>query len=447
MKATYAACERIVSLTCGFLIMLAPTMAPAQEVTGDTDTIVNKSAIALPGGLHVTGFDISFVDPFSRVYLLADRTNKSLDVADLNTGKAVVIVPTGANAFRGSVADPNVTGPNDVSGPNGVLTVHHTEAWISDAPSFSSPIVKSATPSVAYAGDNCDSPVYVYDLITQLLTDKINLGGCFRADEMAWDPRDEIFLVANPGEHDIGKANTPTAPFVTLISTWPVAPGKTHPILAKIAFDGTNGTPNATNGIEQPVWSPKTGLFYIALPQNGADPNKGGVVVLDPADKHGPKVIKTFSVDNCSPNGAALGPGYELFLGCVAGGVQVIDIRNGNLLATIPQIFGCDEVTFNAADNHFAGACSGSVGIVDAKPPILFDQNIAGVSHSIAADPVLNELLVPVSSTSAAVMSLCGTTNGCIAAFGPTGTDDPGKWGPPADKDNGRGDDHGNSGN
>src|SRR5579871_3121457 len=102
MKTTYVACERIVSLTCGLLILLAPTMAAAQEITGDTDTIVNKSAIALPGGLHVTGFDISFVDPFSRVFLLADRTNKSLDIADLNTGKAVVVVPTGANAFRGA---------------------------------------------------------------------------------------------------------------------------------------------------------------------------------------------------------------------------------------------------------------------------------------------------------------------------------------------------------
>jgi hypothetical protein len=189
--------------------------------------------------------------------------SRSADIADRKTGKGVVIVPTGTNAFRAAVADPNVTGPNDVSGPNGVLTVHHTEAWIGDAPSFSSPIVKNATVSVAYAG----------------------------ADEMAWDLRDEIFLVANPGEHDVGKANTPTAPFVTLISTWPVAAGKTHPILAKIAFDGTNGTPNATNGI-----------------------------------------------------------------------------------------------------------------------------------------------VVPVPSTSAAVMTLCGTTNGCIAAFGPTGTDDPGEWGPPADR-------------
>jgi hypothetical protein len=181
---------------------------------------------------------------------------RSADVADLNTGKGCCDRSNWNQRISRRCSRPECN-------PNGVLTVHHTEAWIGDAPSFSSPIVKNATVSVAYAG----------------------------ADEMAWDLRDEIFLVANPGEHDVGKANTPTAPFVTLISTWPVAAGKTHPILAKIAFDGTNGTPNATNGI-----------------------------------------------------------------------------------------------------------------------------------------------VVPVPSTSAAVMTLCGTTNGCIAAFGPTGTDDPGEWGPPADR-------------
>jgi hypothetical protein len=327
-------------------------------------------------------------------------------------------------------------GPNDVSGPNGVATVHHAEAWVTDAPSFSGAIVKDADPKVAYAADNCDSPLYV-----------INLKGCFRADEVAWDPRDEIFLVANPGEQDIGKAGTPTVPFVTLISTWPVASGNSHAVLATIPFDGTNRTPQATGGIEQPVWSPRTGLFYVAVPQNGPNANNGGVAVIDPAEKKGPRVLGTFPVMNCSPNGAALGRGFELFLGCTAGPVQVIDIRNGNVLATIPQIpGGCDEVTFNPADNHFAGACGGAVGIIDAKPPVLFDQNIPGISHSIASDPVLNLLLAPVPTTSPDVTTLCGTSDGCIAGFGPSGTDDPGSWAPPAEGDNGRGDDRGRRG-
>lgn len=434
----------------GLFALLLPATIRGQESTGDTDTIAAKTAYALPGGAKITSFDISFVDAFSRVFLLADRTNKSLDGVDLNTGNTAMIVPTGANAFRGFVADPNVMGPNDVSGPNGVATVHHAEAWVTDAPSFSGPIVMNADPKVAYAADNCDSPLYVIDLITQQVTDKINLKGCFRADEVAWDPKDEIFLVANPGEQDIGKAGTPTAAFVTLISTWPVAPGNSHAILATIPFDGTNRTPKATAGIEQAVWSPKTGLFYVALPQNGPDPNNGGVVVIDPAEKKGPRVLGTIPVTNCSPNGAALGPNFELFLGCTAGPVQIIDIRNGNVMATIPQIpGGCDEVTFNAGDNHFAGACNGTVGIVDAKPPILFDQNTGGISHSIASDPVLNLLLAPVPSTAPDVMTLCGTTNGCIAGFGPSGMDDPGSWAPPRENDNGRGrgDDRGDSDN
>ena len=62
---------------------------------------------------------------------------------------------------------------------------------------------------------------------------------------MAWDSADHLLAVAN---------NADTPPFVTVINT------DTRKIVTKIVFDGTNGTPDATQtGIEQSQWSPQDG--------------------------------------------------------------------------------------------------------------------------------------------------------------------------------------------
>ncbi len=184
-------------------------------------------------------FDISFVDPKTGLYVLADRTNASIDF--FNAGDATFIGRVGG--FTGNVVDP-ATGlaVTKLSGPDGVVIIANNQVW---------------------AGDG-DSTVKVIDTATFQLVDTISTDGSFRCDEMAWDAADHILAVAN---------NADTPPFVTMINT------DTHKIVGKIVFDGTNGTPDATTtGIEQPQWSPSTGLFYVSVPQ--IDPNdatQGGV--------------------------------------------------------------------------------------------------------------------------------------------------------------------------
>ena len=79
---------------------------------------------------------------------------------------------------------------------------------------------------------------------------------------MAYDSRDHILAAAN---------NADTPPFVTLFDT------KAKTIVGKITFDGNNGTPPATDtGIEQPQWSPETGLFYVSVPDFTTDAGAGG---------------------------------------------------------------------------------------------------------------------------------------------------------------------------
>ena len=156
-----------------------------------------------------------------------------------------------------------------------------------------------------WAGDG-DRTLKVIDITTFKITDIVtvtdptNKNVKMRVDEMAWDVSDHILAAAN-------NANTP--PFITLINT------DTHEILGQIVFDGKGSTPDATKtGIEQPQWSPQTGLFYVSVPQ--IDPNDatlGGVSVIDP---HSMTVIATYPVTNCSPAGLALGPNYQAIIGC-----------------------------------------------------------------------------------------------------------------------------------
>jgi hypothetical protein len=292
--------------------------------------------------------------------------------------------------------------------------------WVGDAPSLSGPLVQNSNLAIAYATDNCNSGVKVFSMLDQSVTDIINLGGCFRTDEGDWDPVDQVVLIANPAEQNIGKG--PTAPFISIISSKPVAKGQHHQILKKITFDGTEGTPNAVGGIEQPIYSPVTGLFYISIPQNGPSDTggNGAVAVVDPrGDPTAMQVVNIFPLTGCSPNGAALGTSYELFLGCSSGagipGAQIIDIRTGQMITRIPQLKGCDEVSFNPGDDDFLGACGG-LGIVNADPPS-FVQLIPGPAHGgIAGDPVTNQIYTAVAANGA----LCGASpnNGCIAVFG-----------------------------
>ncbi len=433
---------RILAPCAKGLALLGLLAAPATLVHADDigllDTAAPTTAYVLPAttvegnATHpITSFDISFVDNFAGIYLLADRSNKGIDVVDLNFNTASVISPTGAGCtlpsptapnctFQGFVTDPNSPGPiNDVSGPNGVATVNHNEIWAGDAPTFG-----GGAPAVGYGNDNCDSSIKVINLRTQQVTDVINTGGCFRADEVAFDPEDEVFIAANDAEQDIGNPN-----FVTLISA------KSHRILHKIVFDGTGGTPFATNGIEQPTWNAKDNKFYIAVPANGgsfSSPSSvGAVAVVNPTSGVVERVI---TVNNCTPNGIAVGPNNQAVLGCNATmPVQVIDLATGSVVASIAQVNGgCDEVWYEASQNHYLTACSQGataapfyvLGVIDAGSTSAapsWDENIqtkptstSGASpHSATADDFSNRNLVPMGAGN----SNCPGTNGCIGAW------------------------------
>jgi hypothetical protein len=443
----------------------------------DTDNIVKTSivpvpAIAMSGGGSTSSctpssfsFDISWVDPFARVYLLADRTHGGaaqgdimvidIDAVNLDSPNALnqgttYVKPPAADPFAGIRCDTNAAfggsaaaGRNELTGPNGVFTANHTEIWVGDGPSDFR--FGQTNTAADYAADPCDSSVRVFNLATGKQTDHINLHGCFRTDEGAFDRDDQIALFANPAEQPLpGNPNAKKlndSPFISLISTYPVKHGKLHKVLKQINFDGTHGTVNADGGIEQPVYVHDLGLFYIAVPGNSAAPNDGWITVVDPGthgnknfDKHNNgvgdiHVVKNIPTPGCNPHGLALGPNNKLFLGCNTGPEEVMDAETGEILAVISQTKGgCDEVTFNAGDNHFFGACSTGTGPgqfgfdqIDASP-IAFDQGqvpTAPGAHSIAADRVTVTTWIPAFAGAA-----CGPGVACVAIYGSTGGDE-----------------------
>jgi hypothetical protein len=454
---------------------LGPTVA---ALAGDTDsyaktTQVNVPAHAITCKFATTDtsfftFDISLVGAARGEYLLADSSHGApssdtqggllsgatdgdvllVDVDNPGNGP-VFILPPRDDPFTGRRCDDNTSfggvpgnpSRNEISGPNGMLIVNDTEVWVGDGPSRFNPGQTNSAKD--YIADPCDSSVRVFSLLTRSQTDHINLHGCFRTDEGAFDPVDQVVLIANPSEQPSVAAIAEHArmvdnsAFISLISArgdrdgdvdhhdhdnWRDDGHGHHPILKQINFDGTNGTVKADAGIEQAVYVRQTGLFYVAIPGTQADPNDGYLAVVD-ARPGQLKVVQNIFLKGCAPTGNALGPNETLMLGC---GDQAYDIKTGTL-TPIPGAIGvaCDEVIYDGGSGHFASACITTTShgafdllVVDAHT-LTFDTELAGAigAHSVAADPVSGTFWLP------AYQGVCGANQACVAVYGGDDTD------------------------
>ena len=372
------------------------------------------------GGMY--GFDISWVDSTSQTYYLGDRSNAAVDVADASTGIFVKQI-TATPPFAGA------TGNNSTSGPNGVVTG----------------VVSGQ--DCLFAGDG-PSRVVSFKLPGGNQVSNFITGGKFRADEMAFDPKDSILIVAN---------NAETIPFATLIK---VAKGCKLTTSKKVVFAF------ATNGAEQPVWDQVTQRFYASIPSiSGTTTNPGttgAIAVINPLTG---AVEKLLPITFCMPAGLALGPFQTFLAGCsvvydTAGNPWfgadtntaipqqvVIDIYG--ITRSVPGIGSSDEVWYNSGDNHWytgsqntpysphpvassSGALSatdqgaGLLGAVDGTNqsldqvvptfdvPAVTGKHVSGSSHSVAANAVNNWVFVPHPANNA----ILGCLTGCIGVYG-----------------------------
>jgi DNA-binding beta-propeller fold protein YncE len=353
---------------CVFVALAFPSHASAAE------ELKQVAAISIPGE-KLTSWDISFIDQTSQRYFLADQSNRAVDIFDTKENKFVGRV----SGFVGAVIENGKPNRNK-SGPDGVLAFAD-EAW---------------------AGDG-DSTFKVIDLKTMKITDTISTGGSARVDEMALDPKDEVVIGVN---------NADDPPFATLVSTKP-----DHKVLAKIVFS------DATDGAEQPAYNPADGMFYVAIPEIGKDPKKGGVAVVDP--KTG-KIVKMLLHEVCHPNGLAFGPDQDFVLGCSAAGkdgmppvILIMNAKTGATVAAIAEIGGADMVAYSAKNSQYYVGGShmpggGMLGVIDVATSKLVQRLPAPgaiTPHSLAVDDNTGHVFVPSNAE--------GGGCNCIEVFAP----------------------------
>jgi hypothetical protein len=411
--------------------LIATALAPSVVVAaGPADEVFAPTAQVTIPGAPMASWDISFVDFSLGQFFLGDRTHNQVDVADTGTNTFVTGIGTGlfAGVVQAAVCKlrkggaPNVSpGANDCNGPNGVLTTNHNELWVSDG----------------------DSTVKVFDL-TKPGNPPIMIptNGVFRGDEMCFNPEQQQVMVANNSQADHNSLTNTNGPFATIISV------KSHTVVATIPFDGSKGGPVATNGAEQCSYSARTERFYITLPGvNNPDDGTGAVVVINPENLSGAKLIEkvfNFSNSDCdTPQGTAVGPENQLLVGC-NGSMHstnsiIINQRSGAIIAKVANESGPDEVWFNPGDGQYflarssAAAPTQLLGVIDARG-FKADQSVytankpnppAASSHSVAADPVKNQVYVAIGGNSSTVCGSVGGSNtqGCIAVYTTTNDD------------------------
>ena len=353
-------------------LVAAVALACPARAADASPTLRLVDTIAVPGE-PLTNFDIGVIDPADGRYYLADRSNAAIDVFDTRNDSFV----GRAAGFAGAV-EKNGKVISGLSGPDGVV-VAGSQVW---------------------AGDG-DSAFKVIDPVSRGIVGAVRTGGTTRVDEMAYDPKDGVVIGIN---------NAEAPPFATLVSS---APG--HAVIGRTVFS------DATDGAEAPAYDPITGLFYVAIPQIGPDPKKGGVAVIDP--KTG-TLVRTMPVEGCRPAGLAFGPGDDFILGCAADGKSmpavtlVMNAGTGAVVGTVSGLGGSDEVNYNARNRQYYTAsrdnpAGPALGVIDAATRTLV-QTIpitGGTPHSVASSEATGRVYLPVGAT--------GGGDGTVHVFAP----------------------------
>ncbi|HEY3847158.1 MAG TPA: PEP-CTERM sorting domain-containing protein [Acetobacteraceae bacterium] len=370
----------------------APTLSLVKYIAVPADTATNVQ----PGGAF-SAFDISYADPVTGDIFIADRSNAGVDIF---SGSSLTFLGR-ATGFAGQQAT------TSVSGPDGVLTV------------------TSGGTTTLYAGDG-DSTLKVINATNPLSPTQlqsISTGGSTRVDEMAYSPTAHLVLAAN---------NAETPAYGNLFST-SGPPGSPATLIAShITVPAAQGG-ITTGGMEQPVWDPNTGTFFVSIPALAGTNNPGGVaeisttgVVLRTID------FGTMGISKCGPAGLAVGASGNLMVGCSAVGAGAIVLNPtgaGSIVKTFAGVGGTDELWYDPTTKDFY--VTGSDGTNSTRFfDVITDNLLGGIiadlvnlpvttsAHSIAVDPFNGDVFVPLAGTSAVDPCPVSFANpGCIAVF------------------------------
>lgn len=259
--------------------------------------------------------DIVFGDRASGRVYLSDLADSTLDVIDTKTSTLLAQVPGFTN------------------GPAGVVADDLGQVW---------------------AGDGAGA-IKVVSASALTITDSVDVGAP-TADEIGYDPVDQIIAVTSP---DATSASGTATPWVTFIDARP-RPDGTHRVLGHVVIPGAGA-----DSIEQPQWDATTGSFVEAVRSTASQPD-GVVVRIDPKSLRIQTVLPIGVA--CSPGGLAVGRHGRVLLGCNNGAPVLMDVVSGHVLAQYGghDAGGADEVWYDAADERFYAAEAGAAG----PPPL-----------------------------------------------------------------------------
>jgi hypothetical protein len=389
-----------------------PSTAGGRRVRTD-EPIHQIATVKLPPPLaEPTSFDISSFDPVTQTHYLSDRTNGGVDAINARTDSFAGLVGGGSFSGTGVAATPAqkaACGPDGIQGPNGNLVIRVggvAQLWASNGVTASAP----------------SSTMKVFDLAGRArgtLAATIPTGGGCRADEFSYDPVDRLVMVAN---------DLDSPPYVSFISV--------NPNPAQDAVVGTIKFPHAIDGLEQSAWDPVGDRFYLNIPQvaRGDGSWVGEVAVISPRTA---SVRRTFPVRGCSPAGLALDRAtQDMLLGCSGDAVSgdsvqgvdyrpnrgvtdILDARNGHIVATFDQVSGSDEVWFDPRSNRYylagetwtsngrsTGYPTPALGVISASHDRwLGNFPTAPSAHSVAVDPLNSRVFAPIPGYGIAVFA------------------------------------------
>jgi hypothetical protein len=391
--------------------------------------------VAVPGN-PITSTDIGWVDPGTERFYLADRSNFGVDIIDAEDN----FYADRVGGMAGPKPSGGGTSATNGPGPNGVLVTPNRRLWAGDGNSLvqiadvdpESATYLTILKSVNTANATCDTNTPPGNPASA------TGHWCGRADELGYDAKDRLILVANNAPLSPTKicptATNPVAhcavdPYATLIDA------RTYTVLGQITFTGAGG-------LEQPLWDAALRRFWVTVPgPTGGNPM---IARIDPTKL--PLTIDKSIVLDCtaltgaasaSITGIALGP-FQHLLVAACGFPIIVSALTGHVFNVVTQVGGGDEVWHNPGDNRFYVTAADtttlvqSLGVIDAETSTWLQnvQDVRGRNPSAFAENnhVFNAVTTPVPPTVEDPRSPCVqfglVGRGCIAVFGHTADDD-----------------------
>ncbi len=453
-------------LVCGTAVSGLILLSGCGSNSTSTSPGMTFNILSVPGiSSAVTySFDLGAFDPATNKYYVTDRTNRAIDVVDLNNGMAVTqFKPTGAGAFAGCAGTeysaPNATRADNVPIPSCSSTTGANASGTSAPgtvyPMFfvqndqSGPDGVDIVGNTLFVGDV--NKLVVLNKTTGAVIATIPIASTptgLRADEGCFDPVNHLYAISTPGDNN---------PFMTILDTTATeATGAAPTVKARLIMDNPAGT--ASGGLEACVFDTGpggTGKLFVnndgnnnpaapagasrgemdGIPATSLTPLTGGgnvqYTTLAGVSQYGlPDVVGV--AGQCDPTGIALGPGSDIGAMCRTGTIGrslnflILNKTTGAVAATVVGAGGGDQITYDAGSgNWFLGtsrmttsatSCAGGSTACPLTPMVTI---VNGASRALAGK-------VPAGNNSHSIMTGGGFvfspfTNGPSATAGGVG--------------------------